>query len=92
MVILSCGGIIFILETKLNFGCVLTLLGRGGAESARTFFKHPYLPEKSGLEPPRTQAPPRSPIRANFGEVGEGLMGIELSTLIVLLTNHRPFL
>ena len=28
----------------------LTLLGRGGAESARTFFKRPFLHEKRGLE------------------------------------------
>ena len=28
----------------------LTLLGRGGAESARTFFNRPFLHEKRGLE------------------------------------------
>ena len=47
----------------------LTLLGRGGAESARTFFKRPFLHEKSGLEVPNfvtfsnshTHATSRSP-------------------------------
>ena len=30
----------------------LTLLGWGGAESARPFFNHPFLHEKRGLEVP----------------------------------------
>ena len=29
---------------------LLTLLGRGGAESARTFFRWLFLPEKMGLK------------------------------------------
>ena len=40
--------------------CFLTLLGRGGAESARTFFKRPFLHEKRGLEVPNFVTFPNS--------------------------------
>ena len=38
----------------------LTLLGRGGAESARTFFNRPFLQEKRGLEVPNFVTFPNS--------------------------------
>ena len=37
---------------KYNYSPFLTLLGRGGAESARTFFRWQFLHEKRGLEVP----------------------------------------
>ena len=39
---------------------LLTLLGRGGTESARTFFKRPFLHEKRGLEVPNFVTFPNS--------------------------------
>ena len=39
---------------------MLTLLGRGGAESARTFFNRPFLQEKRGLEVPNFVTFPNS--------------------------------
>ena len=80
------------LGNQIKFWLCLNPIRAGGRWISTHFFQTSISPWKKWSGAPCTQAPSRSPIRANFGEVGEGLMGIELSTLIVLLTNHRPFL
>ena len=47
-------------KSIIHFIHLLTLLGRGGAESARTFFNRPLLQEKRGLEVPNFVTFPNS--------------------------------
>ena len=50
----------FIIFFYPSLNVLLTLLGRGGAESARTLFNRPFLHEKRGLEVPNFVTFPNS--------------------------------